>query len=110
MPEHPQSKHEAFRSNFAGERELKYALDFLKVMPSSWTDEERLYVFVQLYDELVDWLDNAHDVMAQMGKHIDSLARIEHREEGDPCPTCLKPLLWDAGQRMVYCEDDYQHG
>jgi hypothetical protein len=31
-------------------------------------------------------------------------------EEGDPCPSCGKPLLWDAGERMLFCEDDWSHG
>lgn len=31
-------------------------------------------------------------------------------EEGDPCPTCSTPLVWDARERMLYCVNDWQHG
>ncbi len=31
-------------------------------------------------------------------------------QEGDPCPSCGKEMLWDAGERMLYCEDDWCHG
>lgn len=31
-------------------------------------------------------------------------------EEGDPCPSCDEPLVFDRDEGMVFCKNDWQHG
>lgn len=30
-------------------------------------------------------------------------------DEGEPCDSCGEPLEWDAGERMIYCPNDWMH-
>lgn len=31
-------------------------------------------------------------------------------EEGDPCPSCGDPMIYDESERMLYCISDWSHG
>lgn len=44
------------------------------------------------------------------GEQMNDALPLNDPEEGDPCPTCGKPLLWDAEERILYCMEDYAHG
>ena len=62
--------------------------------------------------QMVDlWFEDAEDPEMIYDAFMTVLAPYAPKEpeEGDPCPKCSKPLVWDEDEVMLYCVNDWEH-